>query len=244
MQRIAFGASLLLAIVIIGCTGPQPASRDDGVVAPRPMPVPPAATRMPTPPPVASGEARTQQPAPPPIHTRADWTPSGGIHKNQWKVIVVHHSDSAKATPQSMDRYHRQQRHWENGLGYHFVIGNGVNYPDGAVFVGDRWRRQIPGAHCASNDGRYFGVWRPDGFFNEQGVGICLIGDFQVSQPTAKQLASLKELLRFLTRQCNIRPEHIYGHGEVTHKTACPGERLNMAAIRRTMAQVTASSND
>ena len=38
-----------------------------------------------------------------------------------------------------MDRYHRDERHMEHGLAYHFVIGNGNGMGDGEIGVGQRW---------------------------------------------------------------------------------------------------------
>ena len=70
----------------------------------------------------------------------------------------MHHSASREVTPQSMDNYHRNVRGWSNGLGYHFVIGNGVNTTDGRIYTSSRWRQQISGAHCRSKSGRYFGA--------------------------------------------------------------------------------------
>ena len=64
------------------------------------------------------------------------WYPSGGI-KRRWQTIVIHHSASSRDTPAGMDAYHRNTRGWKNGLGYHFVIGNGVNTADGKVYVGN-----------------------------------------------------------------------------------------------------------
>ncbi|MBM4054820.1 MAG: hypothetical protein FJ264_09150 [Planctomycetes bacterium] len=43
----------------------------------------------------------------------------------EWKYIVIHHSASESGCAAEFDKFHREKRHWENGLGYHFVIGNG-----------------------------------------------------------------------------------------------------------------------
>jgi hypothetical protein len=161
--------------------------------------------------------------------------PPGGIDHSRWNVIVVHHSANTSDTPQSMDNYHRRVRKWANGLGYHFVVGNGVKTVDGKVYVGPRWKRQITGAHCKSSSGRYFGIWRKSNYFNSHGIGICLIGDFEQRSPTPKQLESLARLTRFLCSRARINPAHIYGHGDITHKTLCPGRYL-----KRKLAQVRA----
>jgi len=239
MQRSALGlvAAVYLIAVLTGCTSPtktSPVGR---------LPEPLWATRPPAKP--LDAVPRPPEPQPKPAAPRFDttvprsWTPSGGIRRGLWKEIVVHHSASPRSTPQGMNSWHLQ-RGWENGLGYHFVIGNGVNYPDGEVYVGQRWRSQIQGAHCKTGSGRYLGRWLPGGYFNDHGIGICLIGDFQNSPPTRAQLASLQRLLAFLCRATGIDPENIHGHGEVTHKTACPGRYVDMSALRRSAAAILA----
>ncbi|MFO0839737.1 MAG: N-acetylmuramoyl-L-alanine amidase [Phycisphaerae bacterium] len=230
MQRIAFIAGVLIALWLTGCASQEKTAR------PRPIPEPLVQIRPPPPPPRQQPmiAIRPQpKPAPMPVApSSADWTPPGGINRGKWRTIVVHHAASATATPQGMNDWHKQ-RGWENGLGYHFVIGNGVNYGDGEVYVGPRWRKQQTGAHCKSGSGMFFGVFRPSNFFNERGVGICLIGNFQTGRATPAQLASLKALTRFICGETGIRAGQIYGHGEVTGATECPGRNLNMGLVRR-----------
>ncbi len=167
--------------------------------------------------------------------------PPGGIKPGRWKTVVVHHSGSPNSSPQSMHEYHLR-RGWSRGLGYHFVIGNGVAYPDGKVFVGPRWKRQTNGAHCKSSPGRYFGAWRGSNYFNTHGIGICLIGNFENSSPTSRQLAALAQLIQFLCAKAGIDRSEIHGHGEVTQQTACPGKRLNMAQVRHAVNRVYAGT--
>lgn len=249
MQRIALPRILVVGafvtVAVSGCTTPAPQPR-------RPLPAPPIVTRkpQPLPPPVVQPQPR---PAPPPVvQPRPEPAPSGavdlaairpprGIRRGQWKVIVVHHSEKANATPQGMDSYHRQ-RGWENGLGYHFVIGNGVNYPDGKLFVGPRWSKQQTGAHCKAGAGKYFGIWRASNFFNENGIGICLIGNFESGLPTPRQQATLRKLITLLCSETGVSPSRVYGHGEVTHGTLCPGRNFSVAALRSALASSAAAN--
>ena len=230
MQRIAVFACLG-ALVLAGCQAPAVRTSVE------PIPSPILATRTPEP---VRAIPPTTEVLPLPRSstsgvTLADIRPRTGIRKGLWKTIVVHHSGSEKATPQGMDSWHHQ-RGWAGGLGYHFVIGNGVNYPDGKLYVGPRWWAQGTGAHCKSPAGKYFGVWHGSNFFNEQGIGICLIGNFENEQPTAKQLETLEDLICVLSRETGIGSSQVYGHREVTHKTECPGSHMNMSALRRALA--------
>lgn len=121
------------------------------------------------------------------------------------------------------DRDHRG-RGWE-GLGYHFVIGNGHGSGDGQIEIGSRWHSQMHGAHCKTKDN----------YFNEHGIGICLVGDFTKSRPSPRQMDSLQQLVSFLTNRCNIRPDRVTTHSAVTGKTECPGKNFPLQTIRRTL---------
>ena len=232
MQRSAVG---LLALVWIGggCT------MTNNQVDLGPLPEPVLTTSRAALPVRAIPRPRMSRP-PAPWTTKYDsysesWRPPGGLKNGCWKTIVIHHSASPEATPKSMHNYHLKQRGWSNGLGYHFVIGNGRNYPDGQIHVGSRWKKQQTGAHCKSRRGRYLGHWRADNYFNEHGIGICLVGNFEKESPTPKQLESLTRLLAFLCRETGISPHQIYGHGDVTHKTLCPGRKFDIDIVRRSV---------
>lgn len=152
------------------------------------------------------------------------WFPRGKRVSSRWTHIVLHHSATDRGGAKEFDKYHRQKNGWDE-LGYHFVIGNGTSTPDGCVEVGSRWHKQKHGAHCKT----------PDNYYNDHGIGICLVGDFTKTRPTAKQAASLKRLVQFLTAQCHIRPDRVLTHKNVTPKTQCPGRFLQVSTVRRSL---------
>jgi N-acetyl-anhydromuramyl-L-alanine amidase AmpD len=57
---------------------------------------------------------------------------------------------------------------------------------------------------------------------NEHGIGICLIGNFEDTPPTPKQLAALTELLKTLSMRYAITRSHVLRHQDV-RATLCPG---------------------
>ena len=130
----------------------------------------------------------------------------------KWRYIVVHHSATSMGSARSMDLYHRNIRHMENGLAYHFVIGNGNGQGDGEITIGSRWRRQIKGGHLASDR------------LNEMSIGICLVGNFEMNRPTKKQLASLYALVNYLQDRCRTPSNAVKTHRQInTRPTSCPG---------------------
>ncbi len=130
-----------------------------------------------------------------------------------WRYIVIHHSASDSGNASTIDKYHREVKGWSNGLGYHFLIGNGNGSHEGKIEVGDRWNEQKDGAH-AGNDK-----------YNKYGIGICLVGNFDNSYPSDSQISSLLYLVDYLQNRCNIPRENIVMHRDF-RKTACPGRNF------------------
>jgi hypothetical protein len=153
------------------------------------------------------------------------WIPN--VTPRPWKWIVIHHSATPSGNAAVFDKMHRDKG-WDE-LGYHFVIGNGTQSGDGQIEVGPRWPKQKWGAHAKT----------PNNEFNERGIGICLVGNFDVERPTPAQMRSLTRLVAYLMRTYNISPRDVIGHGE-TKATDCPGRYMNVAAVRRAVAQALA----
>lgn len=158
------------------------------------------------------------------------WNPRSRRISSRWTTIVIHHSATQRGSAKTFDQYHRQKG-WD-GLGYHFVIGNGTETRDGVIEIGPRWNLQKHGAHCKT----------PDNYYNEHGIGICLVGDFTRSGPTRKQLDSLDRLVRFLCQRCGIPAGRVVTHHSVNHKTVCPGRNFAIARVRRTVGSRAAAA--
>jgi LysM repeat protein len=151
-----------------------------------------------------------------PVRKQID-SPRGRLRR--WEYIVVHHSGTGGGNARIFDAYHKE-RGMENGMAYHFVIGNGSDSGDGQIEVGSRWTRQIQGGHVASDS------------LNEIAIGICLVGDFSHHQPDPRQKAALIELVRFL-RQLQSSPRLKFRlHREINTKpTECPGKLFPSAKL-------------
>lgn len=164
----------------------------------------------------------------------ADWLPPSGVEKG-WRAIVIHHSATENGNAAIFDRIHRENNHWE-GVGYDFVIGNGSDSGDGEVEVTFRWRRQIPGAHCGGTPGNWA---------NEDGIGICLVGNFDRTTPTARQMQALAKLVRFLQKRYKISESRIYGHNSTpgARLTNCPGAEFPMSTLKQMLRLGVAAVN-
>ncbi|MGC4072465.1 MAG: peptidoglycan recognition family protein [Nibricoccus sp.] len=143
------------------------------------------------------------------------------IPTGRWTMIICHHSALREGNAAIYDKQHRQ-RGMENGLAYHFLIGNGVDSGDGQIEIGSRWLRQIKGGHVRSDE------------INEVAIGICLVGNFETEKPTANQVAALKELLCYLRDDVvgkNVKFT-VHSKADPGH-TACPGKYFPTEEMRR-----------
>lgn len=155
----------------------------------------------------------------------ASWVPSPGVPRRAWKWIVIHHSATPDGGAARFDKAHKAKG-WDE-LGYHFVIGNGTDTPDGMIEVGSRWSAQKHGAHAKTPDNRY----------NDYGIGICLVGNFDLTRPTEKQMASLVRLVTYLADEYRIPTSNILGHSMTGKSTDCPGKFMDIQALRAAVAR-------
>ncbi len=150
------------------------------------------------------------------------WKPSAKAR--DWKYVVVHHTASEKGDVDSINEEHQKKKDASGkpwlGIGYHFLIGNGNGMPDGEIEPTFRWRQQLQGAHAGSSDPVY----------NQKGIGICLVGNFENHAPSAKQVASLKKLVKSLKGTYNIVSKNVIGHRDV-RATECPGKLFPMEEV-------------
>lgn len=145
------------------------------------------------------------------------------LYRNpQWKYIIVHHTATQTGNAKTIHRSHGERGFW-NGLGYHFLIGNGtLGKGDGQIEMSPRWIRQQTGAHCKA------------GGMNDKAIGVGLVGNFSNDTPTPNQIQSLIYLLKILGDYYGIPKSNILGHREVEGaRTECPGSRFPMELIRQ-----------
>ncbi len=154
--------------------------------------------------------------------TAHDWSPE--TESREWKYILLHHSATEAGSVAAIDAVHRQRRDasgnpWQ-GIGYHFVIGNGHGMEDGAIEATFRWDGQLAGAHAG------------DAEYNSHGIGICLIGNFEESPPTEAQLEAMYTLIEWLKTEYALPSDGLVRHLDV-RSTACPGRHFPWEEVSR-----------
>lgn len=139
------------------------------------------------------------------------------IPRKATRRIVLHHSASgANTTWQDIQKWHLNNG-WA-GIGYHYVI-----HPDGSIYRGRP--EGAAGAHAYQDSSHEA---------NSDGIGICLIGNFETGAPTEAQLAGVVELVRDIwTRYPGIP---VIGHKDVM-ATACPGKNFPWEELKIKLAE-------
>ena len=120
------------------------------------------------------------------------------------KTVIVHHS----ALPLSDGPYEIQQLHFNQkryaDIAYHFIIDEEGNIYEGRDI-------HARGAHT--------------GGYNTGSVGVVLLGNFEVINPTQSQLDALRDLLFVLKQEYKVT--HLAGHKDFNPGvTLCPGKKL------------------
>ena len=184
-------------------------------------------------------EFRTRLRALPPPPPNPEWRVAA--RPGRWRGIVVHHTATAGGSPKSIDRYHREVNKWKNGLGYHFLIGNCKGMEDGEVAAGRRWLGQdsLDGSHVVMADSAKETLFNAprSASGNSFAIGVALVGDFREEPPSAAQLAALRSLLNFLSREYGVEPSAIAGHNRVSASgTHCPGRCLPVEEVAASLA--------
>ncbi|MCB9846920.1 MAG: N-acetylmuramoyl-L-alanine amidase [Phycisphaeraceae bacterium] len=151
------------------------------------------------------------------------------LESGRWDGIVIHDSGSSSGSAATIAAEHEARGLL--GLGHHFVIGNGKGSDDGELYVGYRWLDQLPGAHAAGPE---------QDSYNRRYIGICLIGDGDRKPFTEAQMSRLVELVRSLTSELGIPPEHVILHRDIAATTS-PGRFFSEATLRRALASGPAS---
>ncbi len=147
------------------------------------------------------------------------------IDRSRWQSIVIHHSGSPAGDPQALHKRHVADG--LDGLGYHFVLGNGNGMADGVINVSHRWNEQIPGQHAIGENAAWL---------NDRAIAICLIGNGDARPFTDVQVSRLVQLVQALQREFGISANRVYLHRDVADVRS-PGQYFPAASFREQLVR-------
>ncbi len=144
----------------------------------------------------------------------------------KWEYIILHHSltkDSESVSWRAIRKYHTQTLGWFD-IGYHFGIEN-VNGTYEA-FAGRPLDKD--GAHTRG--------------MNKKAIGVCFIGNFDLTSPPDEQIKCGIKLIRGLCWAFDIPIINIKAHSDYASKT-CPGELFQMDNFRDFLMKIKLKCN-
>jgi hypothetical protein len=130
-----------------------------------------------------------------PAHVDALFDTQVPVRAGRWKYIYVHHSGSATGSAATL----ADAAGPGTALPDHFVIGNGEGADDGEIQVGQRWNGQQPA-------GRTTGLDQLD----PDCVSICMVGDFDRSPPTPRQMEQVGRLVTALQDRLRVNGDRVW----------------------------------
>ncbi|MEA2733654.1 MAG: hypothetical protein QOE14_105 [Humisphaera sp.] len=108
------------------------------------------------------------------------------VPANRWKYIYIHHSRTTSGNALTLGEK-------TNGVGDHFVIGNGDGCVEGEIQLSQRWNQQLAALPPAGAN-----------TIDPACISICVVGDFDSTVPTRTQLRRLGQLVGALQGQLHI----------------------------------------
>lgn len=136
------------------------------------------------------------------------------------KKITVHNSatrDSGTVSWGAIRKYHTETLGWSD-IGYHAGVelvksGNELYYE---ILMGRMWDRQ--GAHVRGH--------------NQDNLGICFIGDFDLREPPQAQLIAGAKIIALWMKLFDIPIEEIYTHRRFDPTKTCPGDKFKPSILK------------
>jgi N-acetyl-anhydromuramyl-L-alanine amidase AmpD len=144
------------------------------------------------------------------------------LDRQRWTGIVIHHLGEPAGDADSVHRKHLALG--LNGLGYHFLIGNGNGLGDGVIHVGYRWTGQLPGAHVQGSQGSQH---------NQHSIAICLVGNGDRRPFADRELDQLVRLVQRLQNELGIDHRNVHLHRDLFAQTTSPGRFFGEAWFRQ-----------
>jgi N-acetylmuramoyl-L-alanine amidase len=118
--------------------------------------------------------------------------------RTKTEYIIVHCSANVNSTPETVARTHKARGF--SDVGYHYMVDKAGNVHQGRA-------EDLQGAHCIGRNG--------------DSIGICLLGHFDIENPTQEMKDALTKLVDSLCVKYNIKK--IDKHNTYKPTKTCPG---------------------
>lgn len=140
------------------------------------------------------------------------------VDPNRWQYLYIHHSKTAGGNALLLGN-------GPEGVGDHFIIGNGEGLVDGELQISQLWNHQQSAISPAGNLK-----------VQPNCISICLVGDFDRKPPTPMQLGRLGQLVQALQARSRIPAARVEwltdGAGSIGTSAAGIGHFFPGAAFR------------
>ena len=150
------------------------------------------------------------------------WNLMDSQNSLKWEAIILHHSltnDGKIVDWRNIRRYHIQTNGWTD-IGYHL----GVERINGELVIQYGRGLNKVGAHCREYQ------------MNIKGIGLCLIGNYDIIPPDKEQWDLLLAICHKLQKKFNIPTADIKGHREFATYKTCPGTQFNLNKFREDLS--------
>ena len=121
------------------------------------------------------------------------------VDATNWSSIVIQHLGEPAASIKSIQRSHLSGG--LDGIGFHFIIGNGNGLGDGVVHGSERWLNQARAARP---------IYVAPENWDENVITICLIGNGNRRPFTERQVLHLSRLVQRLQNELSIESNDVY----------------------------------
>ena len=101
---------------------------------------------------------------------------------------------------------------WQE-IGYHIVI----EYMNGGIVIKLGRSLESSGAHCTGQNG--------------VAIGICVVGDFNETEPNAETYETLAEVIELLVKHNSVKLDKVYPHSFFATWKSCPGKKFLMSKL-------------
>lgn len=154
-------------------------------------------------------------PPPPNLISRAAWGAKPPVKPYKAHVIeriTIHHqgvkagtTQDAKQRLRNMQAFHQSEKRGFADISYHFIIDRNGNLYEGRPLT-------APGESKTD--------YNPEGH-----LSICLLGNFNMQDPTEKQIETLRALVQWGLQTFHLTTDTVKAHRDYA-RTDCPGKNL------------------